>query len=403
MSGLLVTLLLLPRPVLSGPESIADTADGAFRIHYTLSGVDVLAHGATDVSPMNGIPDDVDAVIYGVARVRARWVDRAGMRAPLGDKGVGGSDSIDVYLRALGGPRGFTHPEDVGRAPAASAWIELEPQTALEPTDEDSRLAAAAGHEAHHAIQYAYSTVAEKWIYEASAAFVEHSDFVSTPLRAETESHYATLIAHPETPLDTFDGSHEYDELAFVDYAVGGGRGDVALAGLWDDLANGRTVLGSAGGALAMYGFGVWLWDCRSYLFSCQSREPSAGVAFSNTFSAQLRPRALLFVNADPALHAVTVSLRATTDLAFGNGGQGLTTVSGGGELSDPRMMLFATGDGDQPVELSLTLAPSVVGHLAEGCAVGGAPRIQRLSAIPMLALIALGFRARRRGGRARP
>src|SRR5689334_21285673 len=112
MGSALVVLLLATRPVLSGAEMVADDASGTFRVHYTLDGAD---------APLD--PGDVDAVLDGVSRVRQRWVDRAGLRAPLldgGGGGPGGDGRIDVYLRKLDGPRGYAHPEEVGRAPATS-------------------------------------------------------------------------------------------------------------------------------------------------------------------------------------------------------------------------------------------------------------------------------------------
>src|SRR5688572_24619616 len=152
MGPLLLTLALLPRPVLSGVEATVDGPN--FKVHYTLSGPDALAHGDLDEDPKNGVPDDADALLGGAQRVHGTHVTTGGMRAPLSDGALGGDERIDLYARKLDGPRGYAHVEEVGMAPATSAWLEVDPRTALQST---SRLAAAAGHEAHHAIQFAYS------------------------------------------------------------------------------------------------------------------------------------------------------------------------------------------------------------------------------------------------------
>src|SRR5437773_3698197 len=121
------------RPALSGPEQLLATADGRFLVHYTLAGADAPPHGAADA----------DAVVQGISRISQHGVDQVGMRAPLPDGGDGGDARVDVYLRALGGPRGLTHPEEVGAGDAASAWIEVDPASAGVSVE---RLAAAAGH-----------------------------------------------------------------------------------------------------------------------------------------------------------------------------------------------------------------------------------------------------------------
>ncbi len=427
----MLTLLLLPRPVLSGPEAIADSSDKAFRVHYTLQGVDALANGATDVSPMNGIPDDVDRVLDGAERVKAHWVDRAGMRAPLSDNGVGGSDAIDVYVRALGGPRGFTHPDDVGQSPAASAWIELEPATALEPTDGDSRLAAAAGHEAHHAIQYAYTTQAEPWIYEATAAYVEHSDFANSQLQAETDAHYAALLDHPETPLDTTDGSHEYDEMAFVRFYLDA-FSEAALGSAWQTMADcGSFVCAfSAVGELrpVVYQFGWWLVEeCPALdrYSTCERGvkarpgEPGGcrrahavavhGVGIVPSLpSFTLAPLSLTFLGVPTsgcqAVDASYVSFSAPvswgTDPCHGHV---FDAESARLEGPDPStLVLFASDTQTANVNLGLALV-DVCESAPSGCSITGRRRDRIAASFLVMVISALAFRALRRGGRARP
>jgi hypothetical protein len=418
VGGLLVTLLLLPRPVLSGAEATADTTDGAFRVHYTLSGADALANGAKDVSPANGVPDDVDAVLDGVSRVKKYWVDSVGMRAPLPDQGLGGSDAIDIYMRALGGPRGATHPEDVGMLWAASAWIELEPASALAPTDGDSRLGAAAGHEAHHAIQYAYTIAADKWIYEATATYVEHADFTSTALQAETDAHYVALLEHPEIAIDTVDGQHEYDEFAFVRFLIDISAGaDKPVADLWSSLPNNeRDALAAAGHSL--YDFGDWLATACSRLGTAPApcsvqRQPAAKAILANT-SMDLPSRALLYLNlAIPPQESATVNFESITGFSYGvigtlqrgeAGGSGSLYVDAASQdgTGVTRMLVADDGGaGNVSISLAWHIAPSA--RNPGGCALvhsgqcGTSPLI-----VGVLLSLLLAFRERRRGGRAR-
>ena len=212
MGPLLVTLALLPRPVLSGVEHTVDA--GAFKVHYTLSGQDALAHGDLDEAPKNGVPDDADALLSGAQRVYDTHVTAGGMRAPLSDGALGGDERIDLYARKLDGPRGYAHVEEVNMAPATSAWLEVDPRTALESS---SRLAAAAGHEAHHAIQFAYSPGIDDWMKEATATWVEVALF---GLRAEERQHWRALAASPELTLDVTDGAREYDMMGFISFLV---------------------------------------------------------------------------------------------------------------------------------------------------------------------------------------
>jgi hypothetical protein len=288
VGGLLVALVLLPRPVLSGPEATVD-AGTVYKVHYTLAGQDALAHGSVD-GDRNGVPDDADAIAAGVKRVHDHWVGKAGMRAPLGDKGVGGDDRVDVYVRKLDGPRGYTHEEDVGALPASSAWIELDPRTALQSV---ARLSAAAGHEAHHAIQYAYSPSIDTWMKEATATWVEDTGFDG--LQPEADLHFLGVLAHPEIPVTLVNGIHEYDEMSLVAFLMDG-TPDARMDELWRRMADKGALDGLAAfegedTAMTLCRYAAWLDTACS---GAGDGGPSrSGCTTSSTLAALLYPAAL--------------------------------------------------------------------------------------------------------------
>src|SRR5258706_11998322 len=96
------------RPTLSGSELVRLSADGVFKIHYTFSGADAIA--AADVSPANGVPDFVDWIEAGLARMRTAFVVGDGWPAIPLDEGLGGDDRLDVYVRVIGA-NGYAHVE----------------------------------------------------------------------------------------------------------------------------------------------------------------------------------------------------------------------------------------------------------------------------------------------------
>jgi hypothetical protein len=391
MGGLLfASLLFVPRPVLSGPELLADTGARPFLVHYTQSGADAAQ------------PQDVSAVVSGIETVYDHWVSKAGMRAPLPDGGVGGDSRIDVYVHPLNGPRGNTYPEEVGQSPAASAWIEVDPRSAL---SDETRLAAAAGHETHHAIQYAYSTQAEKWIYEATAAYVEHADFTSVSLQNETDAHYAAILDHPEIPLDTFDGTHEYDEMVFLVW-IDDRLEDPGVAALWSKLAMGSDVLGvfPDGPSETLFQFANWLvqacpsnWDARSQ-GNCTTRHPPLvtrvilpGVALPLALAA----RSFTWLSIDSENRSGACDGGSPLLDIDVDAGEGITA----GYSS--AFYLVASDRSPHDVTVSESTTCRTIGHADCACRLGARGESPTMGVL--LAITVLLCRARRRACRARP
>jgi hypothetical protein len=409
VSTLAIGLLLALRPVLSGPEIIHDSAN--FRVHYTLAGEDALARGGADAAPANGVPDDVDAVESGIAEVMDRWVAQQKMRAPLPDGGGGGDPRIDVYLRRLSA-RGAAHPEDVGRAPAASAWLEVDSRSALVSP---ARLAAAAGHEAHHAIQYAYTPGLEPWIYEATATWVEHSDFSDVSLAAEAEQHLAAFFDRPEAPLDRVDGVHEYDAMVFVQFLADQRGGDARVPALWEAMLRAG---GAAAGLAADEGRPLELLMADFARANALSATARGVGAIPSSRPSPLPALAMTFLRfpTDPGVR-VTATLHGAHTLAragdpaqplgdgaaiaFAGDGSPMTLILASGAAANPDLVVEFTSDSSEMPDLAAAGdAPTMRGASGCGC------RLSRpASGFSPLALILLAalLRARSRAGRARP
>lgn len=419
MGALLVTLLLVPRPALSGAEQLYD-ADAHFRVHYTLDGADALARGALDADPADGVPDDVNEVAGALDQSWRRWVEGAGMRAPLPDGTLGGDGRIDVYLRKLDGPRGYTHPEPASMASGAatSVWIELEVRTM------PHRLAAAAAHEAQHAMQYAYTSRLAPWIYEASATFVEVRDY---DLADERAAHLRHLLDAPGVPLDTVDGAHEYDELAFVAFLMDGAPGqehDEALAALW-------AAMGDAGDAVAgiervrdatmaevLYDYAWWLrgrCDVGSpyCVADTELRMTYVGAGGS---TKPLRPLALAVYALDSCAAGYSMVLGDAQGVAWGTESGRATRVTDDGptelRVDGSRPLVLARGPADKntvelartgeacAVDADTTSDGGVTASPSGGCSLGRGAEENGAGVVLSLALLLVG-RIRRRWGRA--
>src|SRR5215470_4689205 len=148
------------RPTLSGPELTHDSADGLFKVHYTLSGADALAV-AEDLDPANGVPDSVDWIEEGAGIVYHAFVDEDGWPEPPADEGVGGDGRI------------------------SKATFE-----------------SIAGHETHHVLQFGMSDELPSWIYEATATYAQYLLFDDALLTFARDALWIIRLGDPEFALD---------------------------------------------------------------------------------------------------------------------------------------------------------------------------------------------------------
>ncbi len=219
-----------PRPVLDGTAELHDTADGRFRIHYTLDGGDALTALAGDEAPANGVPDAVDRVATGLGVMWEVYVEQEGWRAPGGDGDAGGDDRLDVYLRHLD-YNGYAHAE--WHEDHWAAYLEVEPEVA-EMGDEV--LTSVAAHELHHAIEYAYTVEPHTWVHESSATYAQYRLFhESAAMVAALQLLWGLRLDAPEAGLDATGDRMEYAALLWVKYLVDR-AGDPDVARVWWDL-----------------------------------------------------------------------------------------------------------------------------------------------------------------------
>ena len=368
----MASLMLVPRPVLSGPEQLGATSDNRFLIHYTAVGADAVDPGAVGV---------------GLNFFGSHYLQQLGMRPPLPDDGGGGDSRVDVYLHTqTSGERGQTVPVDVGKPGVASCWIEIDPRSS---SFSGALLEAVAGHEAMHCVQLAYTTNAPAWLKESCSAYVEHKNWTFDLLQQETNDRWAAILAHPEIPLETVDGTHEYVEQTFVKFLVdrySGPSYELPLRAMWDALGSGAdpiTAVEQASGhsiAETLAEFGRWnLYACGAddglhydKLGQCTSTARASPIGLVVPSSRAL-PLAELAVNwisvpldpCDPA----SALFDGSSGVAFAVGDSPITTSS---MMSD--MIPLA---GSQPVRIAIATgrspAPSLAVTLSAATPDGGA------------------------------
>lgn len=176
--------ILGTRPVL---PKYAESADGRFRVHYSLKGPD-----AVDSADANGdgVPDYVQECLSALERSWRLEVDTLNYAAPPNDDTTGGSSAIDVYLRDLGrdGYYGVTNLDRLlALTPSEryTTWMEIDNN--FSPTDSTwsgkqsyatfgvDALRVTCAHELHHVIQngsYGYS-IQHRMIYELTSTWME--------------------------------------------------------------------------------------------------------------------------------------------------------------------------------------------------------------------------------------
>ena len=219
------------RPEIDGTVLIHDSADGHFRIWYSLDGEDALTVLAEDEDPANGVPDAVDVVEEGLSACWAFFVDDLGWRAPGDDEGAGGDSRLDVYLRHIDNNGLATH-EWYGDHWAA--YLQIEPEVAEMTPD---LLASVAAHELHHAIEYSYTVEAHTWVHEASACYAQYMLFTdSVAMVAAAQLLWGIRIEQPAVGLDTVGDRMEYSALFWVKYLVDRSDGDLTVFQTWWEI-----------------------------------------------------------------------------------------------------------------------------------------------------------------------
>lgn len=191
-----------------------DSPTGRFRVHYTTNGPDAVP---ADDAAMDGIPDYVEECIEALELAWRLEVDTLGYLAPPGDRGAGGSDALDVYLRNLSkaGPGGSSYygltslDVKVASTPTEkfTSWIELDND--FSESDRDARgnvsfatfgidaLRVTCAHEFHHTIQSGRYGVARmnRSLYELTSTWME---IRAWPAIRDWAAYTARLLETPE-------------------------------------------------------------------------------------------------------------------------------------------------------------------------------------------------------------
>ncbi len=170
------------------PEADESPAcDASFCVHWVATGEDAppLADGDSD-----GVPDFVDDVLESAEDSRAvengvlGWTDPV----PDGIRGEGtvplGADRTDAYLvETHGFYFGYASPDQGQQGVAKQAYLVLDNDFAEFVTPQLSAVEAmqvTMAHEYNHVLQFAYDSFADRWMFEATATWVE--DLVYTEI-----------------------------------------------------------------------------------------------------------------------------------------------------------------------------------------------------------------------------
>jgi hypothetical protein len=158
-----------------------------------------------DVAPPNGVPDFVDEVAaaaaesYRVENEQLGWT-RAKSDGELGGRrGKGTSGELDIYLRDLGNRLfGLAVPESGRRGYSRSAFLVLDNDFRGFGGNPLALMRATLAHEYNHALQYAYDSLQDDWMFEATATWAEEKVF---PEINDWLNYLAPFVRRSATPI----------------------------------------------------------------------------------------------------------------------------------------------------------------------------------------------------------
>jgi hypothetical protein len=183
---------------------------------------------ATDTSPANGRPDQIDNTMAVVDHVWDTEVGALGYRQPLDDSTTtlndGGGPQLDIYLADIGrvGLFGYCTSDDPHAFAFAAPW-DVSAYCVLDDDyrqrqfgfnqTSDEFLEVTAAHEFFHAVQFAYDWFEDLALMEGTAMWMEGQVYPAVIDRIRYLSRSA--LAHPGVPLDTGGGGYEYGAWLF--------------------------------------------------------------------------------------------------------------------------------------------------------------------------------------------
>ena len=229
--------LWLARPDLTGADAVeadallARPTDGPqdpFGNGYTVPststcGPHVCVHYVTSTADAAPSTEWVALTLATLENTYAREVDDLGYRAPLGDRGIGGDDRLDVYLKDLGtGLYGYCAAEYRKKGRTASGFCVLDndysPAQFPSGTSPQDNLTVTAAHEFFHAVQYAYDYDEDPWMMESTATWMEER--VADDIDDNRQYLPYSQLQAPYVPLDSFSSTYgfQYGNWIFWEY-----------------------------------------------------------------------------------------------------------------------------------------------------------------------------------------
>ncbi|MGB9561792.1 MAG: MXAN_6640 family putative metalloprotease, partial [bacterium] len=155
-------------------------------------------------------------------RVWAFEIDTLGYPAPPSDRGLGGDNRYDVYIRSIDA-YGVTWQESEGPEPWDDyiSYIEINNDFSAFPpnTDPDGHTSGAlkvtSAHEFFHAIQMGINADTDGWWMEMTAVWMEETAYDTVN---DYYNYLRDFFGSPEVSLIAYDGSHEYGAGLFPLY-----------------------------------------------------------------------------------------------------------------------------------------------------------------------------------------
>jgi hypothetical protein len=242
------------RPQLSGNPITLDTIH--FRVHYTTNGKDAVP--PTDENK-NGHPDFVEHVALAVEFAWEAEINHFGWAAPPSDKGLGGDNRYDIYLKNImtDGTFGYTEggylDNIVGDNPNTPI-VERNASYSFMVLDNDyseinefidgdvsalDAMRTTSAHEFNHAIQYGYdSKEPSDWLWEATATWMQ--DEVYDDIN-DARDVLSAVAKAPDTCQIAEGGKerveddlHWYGQWIFLRY-ISEKFGHAAVRSLWEN------------------------------------------------------------------------------------------------------------------------------------------------------------------------
>jgi hypothetical protein len=254
-----------------------DSPSGYFKIHYSIEGVNSVP--LEDLNPANGIPDYVEWVGEYCDSSYLCIHENLGYIVPPSDNGEGGDDRFDIYILDM--PYyGYTQPE----APGPESWDDYICYTVIHnsfdlayPNDDPEGVQKGAAkvtcaHEYFHAVQFAYTYLAEIWYMEVSSSWMEE---ICYPVVNDNYNYFSDFFDYPYYALNAIDSLatlHQYGAFVwnrFLDQYYD----TTLIRNIWEDMIYSVDAyqvlednLQDYGGSLAdaFSEFALWNW-CTSY------------------------------------------------------------------------------------------------------------------------------------------